>query len=241
MKTSIDNNCLTFSDLEISEELSERLRNELEEKICNRDLTGWVVHSHQDFLCCIEWIFYLKDYSVIEDVFKGKEDLLQHLWEVYCRENGFNGNKNDCHVCVYSYDGDVTRFIVPIQSIINEITNSSSELFIIKSDNTAEQILELLESVRNLDEWCSGDGGTLECEKLSVVHNILHYIYNVEEFYDEYEYKVLDDFSQEEINILESILKQQFNTTQDLYEVSVDYGFTSVINFVKEELGGILA
>ena len=240
MKTSIDNNCLTFSDLEISEELSEKLRNKLE-KIYNRDLTVWVDHSHQDFLYCIKCILYLKDDSVIEDVFKGKEDLLQHLWEVYCRENKFNGNKNDCHVCIYSYEGDVTKFIVPVQSIINEITNSSSELFIVKSDNTAEQILELLESVKNPDEVYSGEGGTLECEKLSVIHNMLHYIYNVEEFYDNYEYKVFDDFSQEEINILESILKQQFNTTQDLYEVSVDYGFTSVINFVKEQLGGILA
>lgn len=239
MKTSIDNNCLTFSDLEISEELSEKLRNELE-KIYNQDLTGWVIHSHQDFLYCIKWIFYLKDVSVIEDVFKGKEDLLQHLWEVYCRENKFNGNKNDCHVCIYSYESDVTKFIIPVQSIINEITNSSSELFIIKSDNTAEQILELLESVKNPDEWCSEDGGTLECEKLSVIHNMLYYIYNVEEFYDEYEYKVFDDFSQEEVNILESILKQQFNTTQDLYEVEIDNGFTSVINFVREQLGGIL-
>ena len=218
MKTSIDNGCLTFSDLQISEELSEKLRNRLER------------------------IFYLKD-AVIEDVFKGKEELLQHLWEVYCRENKFNGNRDDCHVCVYSYEDDVIKFIVPVQSIINEITNSSSELFIVKSDNTAEQIFELLESVKNPNEFCSGDGGTLECEKLSAVHNILYYIYNIEEegFYDEYEYKVFDDFTQEEINTFESILKQQFNTTQDLYKITIDNGFTSVINFVKEQLGGILA
>jgi hypothetical protein len=239
MKTSIDNGCLTFSDLEISEESSEKLRNELE-KIYNQDLTGWVIHSHQDFFYCVECIFYLKDVSVIEDVFKGKEDLLQHLWEVYCRENKFNGNKNDCHVCIYSYKGDVTKFIVPVQSIINEITNSSSELFIVKSDNTTESILELLERVKNPDEFCSGKGGVLKCEKLSIIHRILYYIYNVDEFYDEFKYKVFDDFSQEEINILGSILKQQFNTTQDLYEITIDKEFTSVINFVKEQLGGIL-
>ena len=116
-------------------------------------------------------------------------------------------------------------------------------MFIVKSDNTAEQIFELLESVKNPNEFCSGDGGTLECEKLSAVHNILYYIYNIEEegFYDEYEYKVFDDFTQEEINTFESILKQQFNTTQDLYKITIDNGFTSVINFVKEQLGGILA
>lgn len=238
METLIENSLLTVSGFQIPENLLEELRHKLK-IVCGNESGGWVCHAYQDFTYSIQETLYLKNNVTIEDVFEDHKDLLQHLWEVFCRENKFNRNKNDCRVCVYSYDSNVEEFIIPVQSIINEITNSSSELFIVKSDNTAEQILELLEQVKNPDEWCSGDGGTLECEKLSVINNMLHNIYNIDECYEDYEYKVFDDFSQEEIDILENMLKQQYNTTQDLYKVSVDQGFVSIINFVEKELGGI--
>lgn len=238
METLIENNLLTVSGFQIPENLLEELRHKVE-IICGNESGGWVLHAHQSFIYSIQGTLHLEDNVIIEDVFKDYKSLLQHLWEVFCRENKFDGNKNDCQVCVYSYDSNVEEFIIPVQNIVNEITNSSSELFIVKSDNTAEQILELLESVSNPDELCSGDGGTLKCEKLSVINNMLYYIYNIYDYYEDYEYKVFDDFSQEEIDILENILKQQYNTTQDLYKVTVDKGFISIINFVEKELGGI--
>lgn len=239
MKISINENILTFSDLEFPKDKLDDLEARINKSIDDTDVDIWTFHADNDFSLCVRMMLYLSDDAIIEDVFKGHEDLLQHLWKVFCRENGFNGNKNDCQVSVYSFNGNVEKFIIPIQSIINEITNSSSELFIVKSDNTAEQILELLESISNPDELCSGDGGTLECKKLSIIENMLFYIYNIDDYYKDYEYKVFDDFSQEEIDFLNNIIKQHFNTTQNLYEVRVDKGFKTIIDFVEKQLGGI--
>ena len=239
MKISINDGLLTFSDLEVPKDKLADLEAKVNKSIDDSDVNTWIFHSDNDFSLCIKMMLYLSDDAIIEDIFKGREDLLQRLWKVFCRENGFNGNKNDCQVSVYSYHGDVKKFIIPVQSVINEITNSSSELFIVKSDNTAEQILELLENVKNPDELCSGDGGVLECKELSVIENMLFYIYNIDDYYEDYEYKVFDDFYQEEIDFLNNIIKQHFNTTQNLYEVRIDNGFKTIIDFVEKQLGGI--
>lgn len=51
-----------------------------------------------------------------------------------------------------------------IKSISDVITNSSDEVYIIKTDKTAQEILDELLSIKDPKEGCSGMGGILNVE-----------------------------------------------------------------------------
>lgn len=203
-------------------------------------------HAYTDFIYSLNYVLYLNWESpseYIDNLFKGHEEILNHLWEVFKREWDFR-SKDSCIISVYGEleDEACETYIIPIQSIIQEITNSSSEIYIVASDNTEQHIMELLLNAKNPNEWCSGDGGVLEVEKISCVNGLYEWIYKAE--YDEelnptYKNNVYEDFSQEELDFLDNLIKKNFNTTSDIYKIKVDKGFTSIHKFVKENLDPI--
>lgn len=237
----------TISDFELSKEKFLEFRDRIDKLIQPPfRYSYFVLHAYTDFIHSLNYVLYLnRDSSVeyIDDLFKGHEEILNHIWEVFKREWDFK-SKDSCVVSVYGdlEDKACETYIVPIQSIIQEITNSSSEIYIVASDRTEQHIMELLLNAKNPDEWCSGEGGVLEVEKISCVNELYEWIYKAE--YDEelnptYKDNVYEDFSQVELNFLDSLIKKNFNTTSDLYKIRVDNGFTSIRKFVKENLDPI--
>lgn len=231
----------TISDFELSKEKYLEITDKID-KLMGSRYSYYVIHAYTDFIHSLNYILYLDWNSpseYIDNLFKGHEEILNHLWEVFKREWDFK-SKDSCIVSVY---GDLENkacetYIIPIQSIIQEITNSSSELYIIATNNTEQNIMELLLNAKNPNELCSGDGGVLEVKRISCVDRLYEWIYKAE--YDEelnpvYE-NVYKDFSQEELDFLDNLIKKHFNTTTDLYEIRVDNGFTSIHKFVKENL-----
>ena len=247
VKKEIDN---VFDEFEISDfELSKEKYLEITDKIdklVQPRYSHSVCHAYTDFIYSLNFVLYLNWNSpseYIDNLFKGHEEILNHLWEVFKREWDFK-SKDSCIISVYGEleDKACETYIIPIQSIIQEITNSSSELYIIATDNTEQNIMELLLNAKNPNELCSGDGGVLEVKKISCVDRLYEWIYKAE--YDEalnptYKSNVHEDFSQEELDFLDSLIKKNFNTTIDLYEIRVDNGFTSIHKFVKENLNPI--
>lgn len=235
-----------ISDFELSKEKYLEFTDRID-KLMQPRYSHSVTHAYTDFIYSLNCVLYLNWESpseYIDNLFKGHEEILNHIWEVFKREWDFK-SKDSCIISVYGEleDKACETYIIPIQSIIQEITNSSSELYIIASDNNTEQhIMELLLNAKNPDEWCSGDGGILEVEKISCVNKLYEWIYKAE--YDEelnptYKNNIYEDFSQEELNFLDSLIKKHFNTTSDLYKIKVDNGFTSIHKFVKENLDPI--
>lgn len=236
-----------ISDFELSKEKFLEFKDRIDKLIQPPFKYSYsVLHAYTDFIHSLNYVLYLNwDSSSehIDDLFKGHEEILNHIWEVFKREWDFK-SKNSCIVSVYGdlEDKACKTYIVPIQSIIQEITNSSSEIYIIAADNTEQDIMELLLDAKNPDEFCSGEGGVLEVEKISCVNELYKWIYKAE--YDEglnptYKGNVYEDFSQEELDFLDSLIKKNFNTTSDLYKIRVDNGFTSIRKFVKENLDPI--
>ena len=248
VKKEIDNTFDGFeiSDFELSKEKYLEITDRIDKLIQSSRYSYFVHHAYTDFVYSLNCVLYLNWESpseYIDDLFEGHEEILNHLWEVFKREWNFK-SKDSCVVSVY---GDLEykaceTYIVPIQSIIQEITNSSSELYIIATDNTEQNIMELLLNAKNPNELCSGEGGVLEVKKISCVDGLYEWIYKAE--YDEelnptYKSNVYEDFSQEELDFLDSLIKKHFNTTTDLYKIRVDNGFTSIHKFVKENLNPI--
>ena len=232
-----------ISDFELSKEKYLEITNRIDKLIPSSRYSYFVCHAYTDFIQSLNSVLYLdwnSSSEYIDNLFKGHEEILNHLWKVFKREWDFK-SKNSCIVSVYGEleDKACETYIIPIQSIIQEITNSSSELYIIATDNTEQNIMELLLNAKNPNELCSGEGGVLEVKKISCVDRLYAWIYKAE--YDEalnptYKSNVYKDFSQEELDFLDSLIKKNFNTTSDLYEIRVDNGFTSIHKFVKENL-----
>ena len=236
-----------ISDFELSKEKFLELSDRIDKLIQPPFKYSYsIIHAYTDFIHSLNYVLYLNWDSPskhIDDLFKGHEEILNHLWEVFKREWDFK-SKNSCIISVYGdlEDKACETYIIPIQSIIQEITNSSSEIYIVASDNTEQHIMELLLNAKNPDEICSGEGGVLEVEKISCVNELYKWMYKAE--YDEelnptYKSNVYEDFSQEELDFLDSLIKKNFNTTSDLYKIRVDNGFTSIRKFVKENLDPI--
>lgn len=234
----------TISDFELSKEKYLEITDKVD-KLMGSRYSYYVIHAYTDFIHSLNYVLYLDWNSpseYIDNLFKGHEEILNHLWEIFKREWDFK-SKDSCIVSVYGdlEDKACETYIIPIQSIIQEITNSSSELYIIATNNTEQNIMELLLNAKNPNELCSGDGGVLEVKRISCVDRLYEWIYKAE--YDEelnplYE-NVYKDFSQEELDFLDNLIKKHFNTTTDLYEIRVDNGFTSIHKFVKENLNPI--
>lgn len=250
VKIEIDNVSDGFKilDFELSKEKYLEITDRIDKLVqsSSRYYSYFVCHAYTDFIHSLNYVLYLDWNSpseYIDNLFKGHEEILNHLLEVFKREWNFK-SKDSCMISVYGNleDKACETYIVPIQSIIQEITNSSSELYIIATDNTEQNIMELLLNAKNPNEICSGDGGILKVKKISCVDELYKWIYRGE--YDEelnpiYKSNVYKDFSQEELDFLDSLIKKHFNTTTDLYKIKVDDGFTSIHKFVKENLDPI--
>lgn len=237
VKKGIDNvfDGFTISDFELSKEKYLEITDRIDKLIQpSSEYSHFVLHAYTDFIHSLNCVLYLNWESpseYIDNLFKGHEEILNHLWEVFKREWDFK-SKDSCIISVYGEleDEACETYIISIQSIIQEITNSSSELYIIATDNTEQHIMELLLNAENPNELCSGEGGVLEVKKISCIDGLYKWIYREE--YDK-------DFSQEELDFLDSLIKKNFNTTNDLYKIRVDNGFTSIHKFVKENLDPI--
>lgn len=242
IKTKGGYKSVDITDIELSEKQFEEIETKLDaEYKHNYDVWQGATRAENAFNTIIEYVFNIS--SSIEEAFKGNEDLLEKLRKAFFRNWKFKSN-NSCRFSLTDYECRkevIDKYIVEIQSYVDVITNSSSELFLVESDKTASELQAMLDSLElKEDDYYSGEGGTLEVEKVSAVKSLWSYLY--EEDWDKPidMDKIHEDFTDEELHRMDQILAKQygFDENAKLFEVRVDYGFRSIRDFVKYTLKG---
>ena len=240
-----------ISDFETTKTNNERINTKIEalRRKSNYKLEGCSIHAEDSFVWGLSQVFYdskCHTFAKLKAAFKERPSLFNKMWDIY-RCNSHLKTRKSCAVTLY-YEREDTQckeYVVAIQSFIKEITNSSSETFIVNSGNTAEELKKVLLAVKNgSNDVGSGCGGILEVNKPSIEKRLYEYIYCRYAFtYStaQIEKIVHKDFSSEDLDFLYTMLKKRFNVQQgDLYIVEVDEGFRGVRRFVAHQLNGIV-
>lgn len=246
MNTKIETNdsykTVYITDIELSEKQFEEIKTKLDtEYKHNYDVWQDAIRAENRFNAVIKYVFHIS--SSIEEAFQGNEDLLEKLHKAFFRNWKFKSN-NSCKFSLTDYEGRkevIDKYIIEVQSYVDVITNSSSELFLVESDKTASELQAILNSlVLKEGDYFSGEGGTLEVRKVNVIESLWGYLY--EEDWDKPVdmNKIHEDFTDEELHRMDQILAKQcgFDENAKLFEVRVDYGFHSIRGFVETTLNG---
>lgn len=126
------------------------------------------------------------------------------------------------------------KYLISIQSSSDVITNSSSELFCVSSSENSNDLYKLLRNYSNKNDRgnCSGMGGDIDIYEInfSKLVNCLYGENNPNMNKAKIEEKIIE------------IYKECYDLPKEgtLYEIDIDHGFINTMNFIQDELKGIL-
>lgn len=153
------------------------------------------------------------------------------------------------------------RFIIHIQSFSDVITNSSSELFVVKKrKRTAKELENMLENYKreHNDYECSGMGGELSVREFSATEHLdenvdcffheigfgsTHYDKDKNEWVDD---EIITEERKKEIidyKKLQEFIFERFKAKglpKEGFIIDIDNCSKKTIEFIKKDLGGVL-